>query len=366
MMNSNSSYWVELTKEAFNASIGKSLMEIDSERFPDFKYSMKTRLRDKLFSFLFKKYFDEKKHFFINSLNENKDKIDKIFSLYELLADQYSKDLLIKVLSCHLYGHFNVKMSLNNQSYWKERKELENYIEGNEKIQTAPDFYLQKFNLKKAGYPIQLFYFPLGIHNTFILQQYLYKPQKIGVKNGDFVIDAGGCYGDTALYFAFKAGKTGRVFTFEFIPANLAKMKTNLALNPELKPNIEICPNPVWENSQTKMHYKDGNTGSHVSMESFKDEDGIVESVSIDDYVTKNNVSKIDFIKMDIEGAELKALKGAENTIKKFKPRLAIALYHNLNDFSEIPQYIQSLGMNYRFYIDHFTTQVEETMLFAE
>ncbi len=68
---------------------------------------------------------------------------------------------------------------------------------------------------------------------------------------------------------------------------------------------------------------------------------------------------------MDIEGAELRALKGAEETLKKFCPKLAIAVYHRINDFWTIPKYIDALGLGYRFYLRHFTIHSEETILFA-
>ena len=68
---------------------------------------------------------------------------------------------------------------------------------------------------------------------------------------------------------------------------------------------------------------------------------------------------------MDIEGAELNALKGAEETIRRFKPKLAITVYHSLNDFWEIPEWLESLGLGYKFYLRHFTIHAEETVLFA-
>ena len=48
---------------------------------------------------------------------------------------------------------------------------------------------------------------------------------------GDYVIDAGGCYGDTALYFANEVGAKGKVFTYEFIPSNLTFLDKNISLN---------------------------------------------------------------------------------------------------------------------------------------
>jgi hypothetical protein len=69
---------------------------------------------------------------------------------------------------------------------------------------------------------------------------------------------------------------------------------------------------------------------------------------------------------MDIEGAELAALRGAERTLRRDRPRLAISLYHKPEDFYEIPEFLAGLGAGYRLYMDHYTIHEEETVLFAE
>ena len=100
--------------------------------------------------------------------------------------------------------------------------------------------------------------------------------------------------------------------------------------------------------------------------ESSDDEDSIkVESITIDDFVAKNSINKIDFIKMDIEGSELPSLKGAINVLKKYKPKLAISIYHSLDDFVDIPLFLNSLNLGYKFYIKHGTIHHEETVLLA-
>ncbi|SFU68912.1 FkbM family methyltransferase [Nitrosospira multiformis] len=68
---------------------------------------------------------------------------------------------------------------------------------------------------------------------------------------------------------------------------------------------------------------------------------------------------------MDIEGAELNALKGAEDTILRCRPKLAISLYHSIDDFKTIPRYLNSPGLSYKYYLDHHTIYENETVLFA-
>lgn len=62
-------------------------------------------------------------------------------------------------------------------------------------------------------------------------------------------------------------------------------------------------------------------------------------------------VNGVLYIKMDIEGSELAALKGGVETILKYHPYLAICLYHRKNDLIDIPLFIESLGLNYKFYL---------------
>ena len=95
------------------------------------------------------------------------------------------------------------------------------------------------------------------------------------------------------------------------------------------------------------------------------DDDVVIPTSTIDKMVAEGKIEKVDFISMDIEGAEIEAIKGAENTLKKFKPKLAISLYHRPSDFKTIAEYIKGLNLGYKFYFNHFTMHIEESVLFC-
>ncbi len=75
--------------------------------------------------------------------------------------------------------------------------------------------------------------------------------------------------------------------------------------------------------------------------------------------------SRATFIKMDIEGAEAAALRGAKETIKKYRPTLAISIYHKRTDLWEIPEYIAELVMEYKFYIRAYADTANELIFYA-
>ena len=88
-------------------------------------------------------------------------------------------------------------------------------------------------------------------------------------------------------------------------------------------------------------------------------------TITLDEFVRERKLPRVDFLKMDIEGAELQALKGAAETIRTFRPKLAISLYHREADLVTIPDYLNGMGAGYGFRLDHFTVYGEETVLFA-
>lgn len=75
--------------------------------------------------------------------------------------------------------------------------------------------------------------------------------------------------------------------------------------------------------------------------------------------------SKVTFVKMDIEGAEMNALEGMKSIIMEQKPKLAICIYHLYDDLWNIPKYIHELVPEYKLYMRHYSKINEETVIYA-
>ncbi|MCX6901177.1 MAG: FkbM family methyltransferase [Verrucomicrobia bacterium] len=294
--------------------------------------------------------------------------LDRLERLHSRLADEESKTLLVKIWAFRALGHGKVKLPFNTPELWRG-------IEAAGKLASTSDFLDAKFNglrlvrldLASLEVPVSLYSSPAGAYIQFVLQAYRCQLASgaIEVRAGDCVVDGGGCWGDTALYFARKAGPSGRVFTFEFTPTNLGIMRKNLALNPSLESRVEVVERALWDRSGVSLGYTENGPGTKLAEDKKEAMARTAVTMSIDDLVTEEHLPMIDFIKMDIEGAELTALKGARETMLRFKPRLAVCVYHRLEDFFDIPDYLESLGLNYRFFLRHFSIHAEETVLFA-
>jgi FkbM family methyltransferase len=284
-------------------------------------------------------------------------------------VDDISKKLLISILAYRMLGYEKVKLPLNNPAYWQSIEIVKTLKDPDDTYNPHfLHFNLEKFDLRPIGYDIKLYFSDIGIVIDFIFEQYAYNQGNtiIQAEKGDYILDVGGCWGDTALYFAHKVGATGKVFSFEFIPNNIKLYNINASFNPNLSKNIHLITNPVSNNSEEIVYYKDNGPSSVINMKPFYGQTGSINTISIDDFIEKNNIDKVDFIKMDIEGSEQIALQGAIKTIKKFRPKLAVAIYHSMEDFANIPKSILDLNLNYEIFIGHYTIHNEETICFAK
>ncbi|HTB07966.1 MAG TPA: FkbM family methyltransferase [Bacteroidia bacterium] len=308
------------------------------------------------------------RNFFLGFLFKYTKYIKPLEFFYDNLNSEESKNLLIQLTAFRLLGYVKVRLPLSTPQYWEGIKEMENIANTNESVEVRSfPWKLYLHDVDYTGYPIKVYLNSKAAYTTFIVKQYFKTINNIdlGPHKDDVVLDLGGCYGDTALQFGYVAGNKGKVYTFEFIPGNLEVMKKNLSLNPAIKDMVEIVEHPLWTTSGEKIYYKDAGAGSRVSFQQFEGSDGDITTISVDDFVAKYNINKLDLIKADIEGAEPYVLKGAINSLKRFTPRLAITIYHSMGDFTGIIKQIADLNLGYKFYLGHYTIYASETVLYA-
>jgi FkbM family methyltransferase len=283
--------------------------------------------------------------------------IQKFEATFNLLKNELSKKKYVQYIVFKAINSNRLKLNFDIEDINNKINEMGNLqISKNENYSTniGP---LHLYNLSAIGYKAKLINNPIGVLIDFVYEQYAYD-DLIATKKGDVVIDCGGAIGDTAIYFASKGAS--KVLVVEFIKSNIELIKKQISLNNQYTKIIDIIDKPLWDKSDLKLSYMDKGTASKVSFNNKYPNK--IQSVSIDDLAAGINV---DFIKMDIEGSELHALRGAEKTIKKHKPKLAICVYHKADDLVEIPKYIKSLNKDYEFYFDYYTDIGWEAVLYA-
>lgn len=138
--------------------------------------------------------------------------------------------------------------------------------------------------------------------------------------SGWICVDIGANVGAVTLALAKLVGAQGRVYAIEPGPPNLLRLRANCELNPELTARLEIVAagagaeeGELWwaEESGNPGNALLGSQGSHR-----------IPVITLDEFVLKRGMNRLDFIKIDVEGMELEVLKGAEHTLQRFHPVL--------------------------------------------
>jgi FkbM family methyltransferase len=194
--------------------------------------------------------------------------------------------------------------------------------------QTSPDY--------NAIQPIK------KIIDLLPLEKYWYDEKTALTKYTDLTIcDVGAYDGDTMKKFCLAYGNNiKRYFAFEPNGNFLSQLRQTAELL-EMNEKTVIYAAGLGD-MNASLNFIEAGQGSRVSV----DGKSMVEIARLDD-LDIDVVGKL-CIKMDIEGYELEALKGARETIKRYKPELAVCLYHKVNDIHEIPEYIKTLVPEYK------------------
>ena len=181
-------------------------------------------------------------------------------------------------------------------------------------------------------------------------EQYFDKELIPNIKNISF-LDGGGYVGDTATEVIKNYPDFKKIYLIEPIPENMRIAKRELG---HLE-NIEFLECGVSDKKAT-LHFNEEKSFSNIYGKG-------TQSVEVD---TIDNIVKerVDFIKLDIEGAEQDAIDGVKETIKKHKPILAICVYHKAQDWYKIPKKILDIDSTYKIYLRHYMEGIFESVMY--
>ena len=286
-----------------------------------------------------------------------------LFEARSRLADTDSKDLLDRLILFRLLSHHHVKVLEAPVEHWRLREQAKSFQLGNTGEKGVLG-QLGSFELPFEGGRIRMDGWAMNVAMSFLIGQYYFERGGVAIKPrpGDYLIDAGAFFGDTALAFASTAGADGRVYAFDMVPTHCRIMRRNLDMNPALASRITLLScgvSAVDRNiGMTPAEDIGVNPAAHLDFDKYPVR-------RIDSLVEEGVVARVDFIKMDVEGSELDALCGAEASLRRWRPRLAISIYHRPEDYFSIIRYLSMLALGYRFYLDHYTIHGEETVLYA-
>lgn len=198
--------------------------------------------------------------------------------------------------------------------------------------------------------------------NSKVVQKWIDVVNRQYFENGiisygtDEVFVDGGCLNyASAKQFLKECPSVKKIYAFEpdFESAKRCRQEA-AGMEPH---EYEIIEKGLYSEN-TELHFRSmGNGCSGIAEEG----ECIVQVCAID----KEIHEPVTFIKMDIEGAELEALKGAAGTIKRDHPKLAICVYHKPDDIVEIPKYILELNSEYKLFLRHYSDNAGETVLYA-
>lgn len=180
-------------------------------------------------------------------------------------------------------------------------------------------------------------------------------------RGGEVVLDCGACIGDMSLLFAAMVGRGGQVYAFDPLPLHNRYCALQARLNPELAPVLHF--NTLAVGAHSSRAERASSAGDQITP-GLRVDEASFDYVALDDYAAAH-LQRVDFIKMDIEGAELAALEGAKRTIRSFKPRLAISGYHEPAHLWEIPLKIKELNPGYVLSFGHHSPVQWESVFYA-
>ena len=185
--------------------------------------------------------------------------------------------------------------------------------------------------------------------------------------DNDIFVDAGAYDGDSAENFIrAHRGVFAKIVAFEPGPRQFADLKDRAAyLMKEWSleaGRIELINAGLGEVQYTTQAGSANGQLTSFAKGAYGANGADISIVSLDHML---NETRITFLKADVEGMEMAMLKGAQSTIRRDKPKIAVCVYHYPSDIPEIANYLRVLVPEYRFALRHHSPQLMETVLYC-
>ena len=239
---------------------------------------------------------------------------------------------------------------------------------------------LNALQVEKRDGPMELVRTPLGpfwipVREFAVLaetvaeqQRDVYESTASGVQRGDVVLDCGANIGVYTRHALDRGAKL--VVAIEPAPESLECLRRNL--DKEIASGrVVVYPKGVWnKDDELQLSISDHWASTAASVVLDRGGKGPrVPLTTIDKVAAELKLPSVDFIKMDIEGAEMEALEGAVETVRRFRPRMAISVEHRPRDPDEIPKLVHRLWPDYRYECGpcvNVSGSIQPDVLFAE
>lgn len=261
------------------------------------------------------------------------DKIKQIYKNYE-----YIEQSIDFYKECNLYCNELVSVSKD-----KSTLKIKNITYSSDILKLNYDLFKYEFVDILAPYVIDK-------REQQVFFEGPYEHKNIVIEESDFVFDCGANMGLFTGVAASKAVK-GKVFAFEPVSSTFNSLSKTINLYSNIE-GIKKGVSNINGKLEIDLSSYEENQGSstiirEISKKNTNDKSEVIEVITLDNFVNINNISKVDFIKADIEGAERLMLDGARYVLKKFAPKLSICTYHLPDDPKVLEDIILEANPNY-------------------
>jgi len=274
--------------------------------------------------------------------------LSKIFDFTRRIGENnpwLKKTFLWQSVVCPIYTRVralsgNLTFAKGARAYFKQNAERVNQVANLFSDQESKKTYIGMINFRQTGK--KNYHICHGAHAQYFINDFF------TYGKNEVLIDCGACIGDTIENFLKLPNmKYEQIVAFEPNTDNFKILENKFGANIGGGDGIMLINSGVYS-KDCVLYFSGNNLGGHISevATEMKDETS-VKVCAIDNLP---NLKTVTFIKMDIEGAEMEALKGSQKTILRDKPRLAISIYHSNEDMLRIAEWIHNIVPQYKFY----------------